>query len=132
MRREIKFRGRYSQGIENAGHWVYWGLTGTDVLDCIDLDTVGQYTGLKDKNGVEIYEGDVAVKEGYLHFDDGKPNYRSEVEWCFAGFHTVLHCVNPSKRGISDGINESLEEGRGWLIIGNIHSNPELLEKELQ
>lgn len=86
-----------------------------------------QFTGLHDKNGKEIYEGDVIVEKRYPYFDNGTPNYVATVEWCFAGFHTVLHCVNKNKRGISDGINEPLEEGEIFEVIGNVFQNPELL-----
>jgi len=86
-----------------------------------------QFTGLSDKNGKEIYEGDILVGEGYPYFDEGERNYVAVVEWCFAGFHYVKYCVNPNKRGISDGINEQLEEGDYFSVIGNIFETPDLL-----
>ena len=110
--REIKFRGRYCRGIENAGPWVYWGVIGSDALDCIDGDTIGQYTGLLDKNGVEIYEGDI--------YTQGDKNIKYVVVFKSAKF-----------AGKQVG-NESLAGLSYWQdrieVIGNIHENPELLE----
>lgn len=53
-----EFRGKIIQGIENAGHWVYWGLSGTDMLDVIDKETIGMFTGKLDKNGEKVWGGD--------------------------------------------------------------------------
>lgn len=94
-----------------------------------------QYTGLKDKNGKEIYEGDIIVQDGYIWFDDGVPNYRGVVEWIYSQWQVILHCVNSEKQGISDGINESINEGFDdgectcWEVVGNIYENPELLTR---
>lgn len=95
---------------------------------------VMQFTGLHDKNGKEIYEGDIVVKDGYIWFDDGEPNYRGTVEWIFSQWQVVAHCVNKDKRGISDGINEGINddgvddgENTRWIVLGNVHENPELI-----
>ena len=112
---------------ENPPSFSFWKYVAYD-SNC--LETLMQYTGLNDKNGKEIYEGDILTVNVYPYIDEGKQNYVGVVEWIFAGFRTVLKCVNKDKRGISDGINEPLEEGEDFEVIGNVHENPEILEKK--
>ena len=95
-----------------------------------------QFTGLKDVNGVEIYEGDIVViPDQYIWFDEGKPNYVGVVEMVLSQWSCIAKCVNKEKAGISNGANYSLndegfEDGENsyWLVIGNIYQNPELLK----
>ena len=126
--REILFRGRKT----GFNEWVH-GLitspcektmceltqTNPKISWYVDAETVGQYTGLTDKNGTKIFEGDI-VKFAYNEEDENPVFY--SVEWkndraCFGYAETAdkmievdsLHCV----------------------VIGNIHDNPKLL-KEVQ
>ena len=95
-----------------------------------------QCTGLKDTQGKRIFEGDIFTSGEYPFTDEGKPNYVGEVVWIdeFANFQYYLHCVNPSKRGISEGINNLLENIlclNDVKIIGNIFENPDLLRRNV-
>ena len=97
----------------------------------ITLETVGQYTGLTDKNGKKIFEGDILRGFQYPFCHDGKYNYYAEIIFADCSFMTYTH-KNPSScvRGISDGNTELMEcwVSEDWEVIGNIYDNPELLE----
>ncbi|WP_101690711.1 YopX family protein [Dysgonomonas massiliensis] len=134
--REIKFRGKSKNGV-----WVYGSLikmiriniethilpfTGVyDDSKILDLSikvvpqTTGQFTELKDINGIEIYEGDICKiyfnycsdKIGVVYFENG----------CF-----YVDDKHPSGnlplKSFREGEDNTLE------VIGNIHDNPELLQ----
>lgn len=101
----------------------------------VDTNTIGQYTGLTDKNGIKIFEGDILQGDEYPYCSDGEYNYYAEVVWfdndC-CGFGLCTH-KNPKSavRGISDGNCEWFEDfdSDSWSVIGNIYDNPELLQE---
>lgn len=91
-----------------------------------------QYTGLKDINGVEIYEGDIVHRRTHLvlygsDLDDMVDNYYL-VEWKYGGWHIGEDLIDlVSEAGIN---GQTLCEETALQVVGNIYENPELLQKE--
>lgn len=94
-------------------------ITQGEDIQRFDFDEIElmQYTGLKDKNGVEIFEGDVLYFEPYeTHIND------RVVEYIDGAYHGRL-----IRSGYSKLLAECLYETK---VIGNIYKNPELLEEK--
>ena len=120
--REILFRGkRLDNGEWAHGNLVCW-KDGTASIDdgsydmpqwAIDIATVGQYTGLTDKNGKKIFEGDIVdiltenEEIGVVAYEDG--GFLVNADGFCVDFHANIN-------------------GTDLEIIGNIHDNPELLK----
>ena len=127
MMREIKFRARSAK---TSCSWVYgyflinqFGeptICGKDFAEKIIKETVGQYTGLWDKNNVDIYEGDI-LKRGEttdrVIFEDGAFCIRFYSKG-FKNTYTKTMC-------------EAIKNTRNrWEIIGNIYEHKHLLEEK--
>lgn len=130
--RVIKFRGKSL----NTGHWVYGDLIQRGKRKFIEYEvepiTVGQFIGLFDKNGQEIYEGDIIrkiTKSGYPNNLVGEIVFRNGL----------FGIKNDSRYGLPVSIivtesewvdgNASGTSTYEYEIIGNVYDNPELLEK---
>lgn len=141
--REIKFRGKIAFGGYDGGNgWIYGNLTGSpthpyiqEVKDKgndwyhlprteVTPRSIGQFTGLHDKNGKEIYEGDIirsfdSKGEPIIHFIQ----YDNEE----AGFVAILKGSAKGDFGYGRCYQQWITECEKE-VIGNIHDNLELLK----
>ncbi|MBC1631878.1 hypothetical protein HB948_00450 [Listeria welshimeri] len=142
--REIEFRGKaiHPNSLEQiVGSWAYGGIFENKIitrnLDMnshyhgfiseieIDLKTIGQYTGLKDKNGKKIFEGDiVAFSEDDFHV------FNSQVEYFSEDGYPAFDIKVPSDYYFDSNVfSEVSMSGLHEIeVIGNMHENPELME----
>lgn len=131
--REYLFRGKQIDNGEwsEGSLWIYFGkpyiMTTANVVGYeVDPETVGQYTGLKDDNGVKIFEGDIledSLKQELYTVNIGEYN---QCDTCFDDEEKAAYgCYTVD----SNGFEESIGHTHIWAtVIGNIHDNPELLK----
>lgn len=145
--REIKFRGKTLRGRWVYGYAAKFAHNSVPVIleDTEDgiaprkiiPDTVGQFTGLHDKNGKEIYEGDIVLNKeigGYGMEYVGVVRYYEED--CRFGIDTTAtHKVSKrilfsvGERSINDGYC-TIKYTNEYEILGNVYDNPKLLKTE--
>lgn len=116
---------RLFRGMEYTGCWVYGYLT----VDCNDTminhhivlpETVGQWTGAVDHNGVKIFEGDIIVQNSHLDACDIK----HVVEWS-KNPHYPSFDLNPGFDTEFHSFVELLSSGKyAPVVIGSIHDKP--------
>ena len=131
--REILFRGKDFSGVINH-NWCFGSLDTTENGRAIiiysdrfgnkcrifvDPSTIGEYTGLRDKNGKRIFEGDILrlayhpEEDVIIEWHDGRFNFRKRNKPKDYGYESLC-CVQNTVNHLK--------------VIGNIHDNPELLE----
>lgn len=151
--REILFIGKDSDGIWHEGfycvlnsksHRIYTGYAETDCgtyypdFHTVIPETVCQYTGLTDKNGTKIFEGDILkYTRKKWHEPLSNKNNQDMVCFCEVYFDEKTHCFRfyhyeeDTKRCIGSGLltfDDSRAEENIIEVIGNIFDNPELLK----
>ncbi len=123
--REIKFRGTSAHELASGNRWLYGNVYIGEYSYIeempVDEKTVGQYTGLEDKNGKEIYEGDI-LNLYIPNWSECDTIQRFVINDFFSDVNYLQAIVEHCKECWLDGESDYIE------IIGNIHENPELLE----
>ncbi|EOV3185508.1 YopX family protein [Enterococcus faecalis] len=123
-----KFRARDERGNWHVGlltfmfgQYAIVNETDENTVYLIDKETIGQSTGFKDDNGVEIFEGDIG------QYRDGEYSYLGIVKRdCYQFF---IDGTEPDDSYDFIDVSNTFDGTSSLEVIGNIHENPELLEK---
>ena len=153
MNRQVEFRGKLS----HSGEWV-WGsllkidskyhiVTESDMYEdghhiCqesdkptwVDPETVGEFTGMRDKHGNKIFEGDIVRRRdsAFGYVDTGVVKYDCNLGAFVLEYEDYGRTYQSTfKKGFSDNDGKCTIEGTySYEVICNIHNNPELLAAE--
>lgn len=103
-----------------SGNIVAAETTGEALFYAVEPKTIGQYTGIDDKNGTKMYEGDIVLvvsggvdeEDGYacIVWDEGTARFIMEWRYFITDFDNFY--------------------GHDCEVVGNIHDNPELLKED--
>ena len=144
MKREIKFRAKAINNDFFKGEWVegyyakvLWSGELVDVITDgaheipIQIETLGQFTGLHDKNKTRIYEGDIFRMSYVAEICTDDDCYEEEGKYVGVAAITANKgaCLNPCvKNGLYNTKYKPLSAYRSE-VIGNIYDNPNLLKE---
>ena len=128
--REILFRGKDIKGNWYEGllahniskdEWYISNKAGISTAYQVRSETIGQFTGLTDKNGVKIFEGDI------VEYETGKKVRIGRVFFSdFRASFSVTAGKNGSAR-INNDLFNYIQNRNSVIVIGNIYDNPELI-----
>jgi len=150
--RELKFRAWDVSSTDNTNRMIFWDemkdYTFDEILEAYP-DTLMQFTGLKDKNEKEIYEGDILKITRVNWYCPGHPENNTdvidqvEIYWdeekngMFSRtFDFERLKRNPNQRpycssgSLGSGWNDERADENIWEVIGNIYENPELTKHD--
>lgn len=130
MNREILFRGKVKLPINLRGHqtsyrngdWVYGLMNSNESVRrvFVDRNTIGQYTGLTDKNGTKIFEGDIVLITKNTVTDVVAKIFYSE-----GAFRTNAANTYDGEEPLSFWLANDCD----FEVIGNVYDNPELIQE---
>jgi uncharacterized phage protein (TIGR01671 family) len=135
--REILFRGKPLGNLHGKFIYGSLGVIDTDLcaiyhcfefnddeMQLVDIGTVGQYTGLTDKNGEKIFEGDIIKQiNSYDNLE-----IIGVVRFSKSSQFVISHTYTEKENYYKSGMKKAFAIKTNCEIIGNIYDNPELLE----
>lgn len=153
--REILFRGKtvrekwvYGLLAHIGNAWYISNKAGVSTAYEVIPSTVGQYTGLTDKNGTKIFEGDIIAYADYDEYQRYIECRKYPEQYEDEGFSNIMWTTDKVVYGIetgypafdlnshifeSNGLSELSESGRFFYeVVGNIYDNPDLLKGEAE
>lgn len=114
--RAFLLEGSFFSGESHEGDFKHGEIYGTEVIP----ETVGQYTGLTDKNCVRVFEGDILS----AHFDESYPDDETLLLVGNNGYAFTLKEEDSDPEMIENSDMRFFDET--FVVIGNVHDNPEI------